>query len=100
MKQAPNSADPAERNCNGGEERIKELSFEGAEIPDDKRFRIGIQGYHFKNMEEILGLKEEMVAKNAPCKVVATTVLDVLEEILCQMELLVCPEDERWVMML
>ena len=32
-------------------------------------------------------------------KVVATTVLDVLEEILCQMELLVCPEDERWVMM-
>ena len=26
MKQAPNSADPAERNCNGGEERIKELS--------------------------------------------------------------------------
>jgi len=30
---------------------------------------------------------------------VATTVLDVLEEILCQMELLVCPEDERWVMM-
>ena len=82
-----------------GEERIKELFFEGAEIPDEKRFRIGIQGYHFKNMEEILGLKEEMVAKNAPCKVVATTVLDVLEEILCQMELLVCPEDERWVMM-
>ena len=60
MKQAPNSADHAEQNCN-----------EGEEILDDKRFRIGIQGYHFKNMEEIL----------------------------CQMELLVCPEDERWIMM-
>ena len=81
------------------EQRVKELTFEGKEIPDDKLFRIGIQGYHFKNMEDILGLTEESVTKNAPYKVVATTVLDVLEEILCQMELLVCPEDERWVML-
>jgi len=81
------------------EKQIKELSFEGLPIPDDRLFRIGIQGYHFKNMESILGLTEENAAKHAPCKVVATTVLDVLEEILCQTKLLEAPKDERWIML-
>lgn len=80
-----------------GEQRVAELSFEGAPIADDKLFRVGLQGYHYKNMKDFFGISEEEATATAPSKVIATNAMDVLDENLSQMELVVCPEDERWI---
>lgn len=76
---------------------VKELTFNGEELDDNKILRIGLQGYHFKNMDDIFGITEEEVKKNAPCKILATNAMDVLDENLSQKELVVCPDDERWI---
>lgn len=81
-----------------GEQRVTELSFEGAPIADDKLFRVGLQGYHYKNMKDFFGISEEEAASIVPSKVLSTNAMDVLEENLSRMELVACPEDERWIM--
>jgi len=81
----------------GKEQCVKEITFEGAPINDTKMYRLGLQGYHFKNMEDFFGIKEEDVQKNASCKILATNSMDVLDENLSRMELVVCPMDERWI---
>ena len=79
------------------EQRVTEISYDGAPIDDDRLFRVGIQTYHYKNMEEFLGVSEAEAAQNAPVKTLATSTLDVLDENLSRMELVVCPEDARWI---
>ena len=79
------------------EQRVTELSYEGAPIDDAALFRMGIQTYHYKNMEEFLGVSEAEIARNAPVKTLATSAIDVLDENLSRMELVVCPEDARWI---
>jgi len=79
------------------EQRVTELSFEGAPIADDKLFRVGLQGYHYKNMGDFFGITEEEATAIMPSKVLSTNAMDVLEENLCRMELVACPEDNRWI---
>ena len=81
-----------------GQQQITELSFEGAPIADDKLFRIGLQGYHYKNMGDFFGITEEEATATVPSKVIATNAMDVLDENLSRMELVRCPEDLRWIM--
>ncbi len=78
---------------------VKEMSFEGDPIRDDRLFQVGLQGYHFKNMADFFGIAEEEVQKNAPCRILAANSMDVLDENLSRMELVTCPEDERWIML-
>lgn len=80
-----------------GEERITELTFEGEPIADDRLFRVGLQGYHYKNMRDFFGIAEEEVTATTPSKIISTNALDILEEALCTMELVSCPEDLRWI---
>ncbi len=80
-----------------GQQQVTELSFNGASIADDALLRVGVQTYHYKNMEEFLGISEEEAAKNAPIRTLATSALDVLDENLSRMELVICPEDRRWI---
>lgn len=68
-------------------------------IDDDKILSVGLQSYHFKNMEDIFGISEDEVKKNAPCKVLATSSMDVLDENLSGKELVTCPDDERWIIL-
>ena len=77
---------------------VKEFSFCGRAIEDEKIFRIGLQEYHYKNMKDIFDITEEEVAMHAPSKVVATNILDVLDEYLSEKELVTCSPEERWVM--
>lgn len=77
---------------------VKEFTFCGKPIEDNEIFRIGLQGYHYKNMKDIFGITEEEIAVHAPSKVVATNILDVLDEHLCTKELITCPSEERWRM--
>ncbi len=79
------------------EKRMMEISFEGNPIEDDRLFRIGLQSYHYKNMQEFFGISEEEVAANAKIRVVATNATDVLDENLSRMELVKCPTDLRWI---
>jgi glucosamine 6-phosphate synthetase-like amidotransferase/phosphosugar isomerase protein len=69
------------------------------EIDDDKILSVGLQSYHFKNMEDIFGISEDEVKKNAPCKVLATSSMDVLDENLNGKELVTIPVDERWIIL-
>jgi len=80
------------------EQRITELTFEGNPIEDERIFRVGIQGYHYKNSQDILGISEEELNANAPSKVLATSVMDVMEEKLSRIDLMTCPGDVRWIM--
>ena len=81
------------------EQRAIEISFEGDPIDDNRLFKVGLQGYHFRNISRFFGISEEEVKKNAPCKILATNAMDVLDEDLSQRELVVCPEDRRWIIL-
>jgi len=81
-----------------GEEQVKQLTFEGEPIRDERLFRVGLQGYHYKNMQDFFGIAEEDVTRKTPSKVLSTDAIDILEEALCCMELVTCPMDERWIM--
>ena len=76
---------------------LTELTWEDQPIEDDRLFRVGLQGYHYKNLEDVLCITEEEVQANAPVKVLATSALDVLDELLSSMELVTAPEDPRWI---
>ena len=76
---------------------LTELTWEDQPIEDDRMFRVGLQGYHYKNLPDVLRITEEEVQANAPVKVLATSALDVLDELLSSMELVTAPEDLRWI---
>ena len=78
-------------------QRVTEIAWEGAPIDDKRLFHVGVQTYHYKNMEEFLGISEIETTRNAPAKTLATSAFDVLDENLSRMELVVCPEDTRWI---
>ena len=84
--------------CSLGEKCVKEITFEGQEISDDRMFKVGMQGFHFKNMASFFGVTEEEVTENSPYKVLSTSAMDVLDEYLSRQELVKCPEDARWIM--
>ena len=84
--------------CSCREKRVKEITFEGKEIPDEALFKLGLQGFHFKNIEDFFGITEEEVTGTAPYKVLSTNAMDILDEYLSRKELVKCPEDPRWVM--
>lgn len=79
------------------EQKVTELSYNGEPVDDSRMFRVGLQTYHYKSMEEFLGISEAEAEKNAPVKTLATSAIDVLDENLSRMELVVCPNDERWI---
>jgi len=79
------------------EQEVLEITYEGKPLDENRFYKVGLQGYHFRNMKDIFGITEEEVKKNAGCKVMATNSMDVLDEILSQTELVVCPGDQRWI---
>ncbi len=77
------------------EKTITELSFQGSPIADDALFAVGLQDYHYKNLEAFFGLSQEEV--KASKRVVATSSTSVIEEWLCQQELVTAPAEARWI---
>lgn len=82
--------------CSQPERRMVEASFGGNPISDDQVFRIGLQGYHFKNMGDCLGLAPEDAEGIEPSKVIVTNTVNVLDEHLSTREMVKCPVDVRW----
>lgn len=61
---------------------IVEMTFEGRPIHDEDLYSIGIQKFHFLNLEDFLDLKEEEIETNFMPKVVATSSFDIVVEYL------------------
>ena len=56
--------------------------YEGEEVPDDRMFTVGLQLFHFMNLEDSFDLKMDEISKNAPPRTAASSCLQVIEEIL------------------
>ncbi len=61
---------------------IEKFTFEGRNIKDDDIFKLGLQKYHFTNIEDGFGITLEEIEKNGPSKIIATSCRDLLEEYL------------------
>ena len=79
------------------EKKVLEISFEGAPIDDEKIFKVGLQGFHFKSMDQFFDITEAQVKENAPIKILATNAMDVVDENLSNMEFVICPPEDRWI---
>lgn len=61
---------------------IISLTYLGIEIADDDIFTIGLQNYHYCNLESFFGVSFEHVKTFGTPKTIATSCLDILEEYL------------------
>ena len=61
---------------------IDKFTFEGKAIKDDDIFKLGLQKYHYTNIEGGFNIKLSELEKNGPIRIVATSCRDVLEEYL------------------
>ena len=61
---------------------IVSLTYRGIEIADDDIFTIGLQNYHYCNLESFFGVSFEHVKTFGTPKTIATSCLDILEEYL------------------
>ena len=59
---------------------IEELKFNGEDVTDDMKLKLGIQNYHFKSFDDFMGVPIEEVKKNMKPRVVATSVNTIIEE--------------------
>jgi len=54
----------------------------GEAVDDNKIYRIGLQSYHFKNLEEFFSVSLDEVSKNGKPMIVSTSCLTILDEYL------------------
>lgn len=62
--------------------KIEELMLNGENIDDKRVYRIGIQAYHYRNLEEFFSLSHNEIEKNGMSKILSTSCFDILEEYL------------------
>ena len=58
------------------------FNFEGEPVTDDRVFTVGLQDYHFKNLEDSFDLKIEDIEKNHKARIAASSCVQVIEEML------------------
>ena len=61
---------------------LESLTLDGKPVEDDGEYTICLQGYHYKNSADNLGLTNEELTGHGPPRVVTTSARDVLEEYL------------------
>ena len=61
---------------------FKKITFEGKNIDNDRIYKIGIQHYHFINMEDGFNKTEKELEKNGKSKIIATSCREILQEYL------------------
>lgn len=59
---------------------FNKFKFSGKEVKDKDMFKLGLQKYHYTNIEEGFNIALDEVEKNGKSRVVATSCRDVLEE--------------------
>lgn len=58
------------------------FDFEGEPVDDEREFRVGMEHYHFMNMPDSFDLKREEVMKHHRDRIVATSCIQIIEELL------------------
>ncbi len=67
---------------NNAERKLVSLHFDGTPVDDERKYTIGLIGYHISNSKAYLNITNEELLANGNSKVVATSVPEVLEEYL------------------
>ena len=62
-----------------------EFTYKGAEIKDDDRLKLGLQGYHYSNMDSSFDISLDDVSKNHKPRVVAMSCQGIYEELFSNM---------------
>ena len=78
--------------------RLLDFSYQGKPIQDEDTFRVGIQGFHYENMETSLGITPEEASALAKPRLICTNTKNVLEEYFCSKEYIRIPEDARLIL--
>ena len=61
---------------------FREFSLNGIPIEDQHIYKVGMQHYHFLNLENFFSIKPEEIAANGEPKIIATSCQDILDEYL------------------
>lgn len=62
--------------------RLLRLEYEGRPVEDDRVYTLGLQHFHFINLPSSFGITREELRANRPDRVVATSCVQIIEEIL------------------
>jgi len=62
--------------------QFTKFNFEGKPIKESEIYTVGLQDFHYSNFKEFFGFPLEEVAANGKPVVIATSILDVIEEYL------------------
>ena len=62
--------------------QLEEFKFHGEDIAPDREILIAIQNYHYSNFDEFFGVPLDEVSQNMRPRVVATSILNIVEEYL------------------
>ncbi len=76
---------------------VTSVRWQGEEIDDQRLFRVGLQDFHYKNMEDFLAVAPEEARKNKVPRVVSTSTIALVEEWMCRQERVEVPADRRWI---
>ena len=63
---------------------FKEFKFKGEDVADDQLFTVGLQLFHYNNMEKSFGITHAEILANAPRRTVTTSSREVIEEYLTE----------------
>lgn len=77
------------------DKKIVNLTLDDQPLDDHHLYSIGLQEYHFNNINDFLGITKQEVEKNSPIRVVSTSCCDVLEEAFITSRLLVSKVEGR-----
>ena len=61
---------------------FREFTFCGEPVDDARIYKIGLQNFHFVNVEEFFSVPLEEISKNGATKIIATSCREILEEYL------------------
>ncbi len=70
------------------EKRFSKFDFMGKPVADDQILTVGIEKYHFINLEDFTSVSEEDVEQNAKARVISTSCNQIYEEYLSENQLL------------
>jgi 5'-nucleotidase len=63
---------------------FKEFSLHGEPVEDDKLYRVGLQEFHYKNVEEFFSVPLPELQKNGKIRKLSTSCRDILDEYLSE----------------
>lgn len=76
---------------------IESFTLNGEDIDDNRVYTVGLQQFHFNNIPQFFSIAPEEIAANRKPKVLSTSTIDVVDEYLCQFELVQLPDIDRMV---